>query len=187
MTRLGIAETAISFAVTVACFWYVYLNPNYDLGTLLVGVIIPVVFGSALLLPSRQRVLFFVFFGYFWSLVDDAPVHFDSVLTWPEVTRYQPMVPYFMDFVLLGLVLTSLSLALRECLKGKKVASGEKALLAFLVLVAFGLSYIQDLAFIGYVQDIVSHSFFQLELVEHIVSAAVLYLTLRFATKLPAG
>jgi hypothetical protein len=183
VTWLGIIEIAVSFTITFACLWYVDLNPAYDQSTLMIGVILPVVTGSAILMAGKQRVLFFVFFAYFWSLVDDAPVHFDSVLTWPEVTRYQPIAPYFMDFVLLGLVLSSLFLALREYLKGRSVTSAKKAQLALLILVAFGLSYLQDLE-VGH--NLVSQSFYELELVEHIASAAVLYFTLRLASRLPA-
>jgi len=186
VTRLGILEITLAFMVTSSCLYYVYLNPTYNLGTLVIGVVLPVAFGSSLLLAARQRVLFFVFFAYFWSLVDDAPVHFDSVLTWPEVTHYQPIVPYFMDYVLLVVVLSSFCLAIRESLKGRTITPKEMALFGFLTLVVFGLSYIQDLE-VGPVQHLVAGSWYQLDLVEHIASAAVLAFVLKLALSRPSG
>jgi len=182
--RLGILDILLAFVVTSLCLYYVNLNPVYDLGTLLIGVVLPLAFGSTLLLAGRQRALFFVFFAYFWSLVDDAPVNFDSVLTWPEVTRYQPIVPHFMDYVLLGLVLSSLYLAVREFLKGRRTTPTEKAELGLLTLVAFGLSYIQDIE-VDAVRSLVNSSWYQLDFVEHIASAAVLCLVLRLALSRP--
>lgn len=180
VTRAGILEITVAFAVTSCCLYYVYLNPAFDLGTLIIGVVLPFVFGSSLLLLGRQRVLFFVFSAYFWSLVDDAPVHFDSVLTWPEVTRYQPVVPYFMDYVLLVVVLSSFYLAVREILKGKRTTTKEKVLFSFLTLVVFGLSYIQDIE-LNPIRQIVASYWYQLDLVEHIASATVLLLVLKMA------
>jgi hypothetical protein len=180
VTRLGVVEILLAFVVTSLCLYCVYLSPAYDLSTLLIGVVLPVVFGSALLLAGRQRVLFFVFLAFFWSLVDDAPVHFDSVLTWPEVTRYQPVVPYFEDYVLLCVVLLSFCLAVRESLKKRRTTPREKVLFAFLTSVAFGLSYIQDIE-VGAIQSIVTNYWYQLDFFEHIASAAVLFLILRLA------
>lgn len=180
VTRAGILEISVAFVVTSSCLYYVYLNPAFDLGTLMIGVVFPFVFGSSLLLLGRKRVLFFVFSAYFWSLVDDAPVHFDSVLTWPEVTHYQPIVPYFMDYVLLAVVLSSFYLAVRESLKGKRTTPKEKVLYGVLTLLVFGLSYIQDIE-LNPVREIVAGYWYQLDLVEHIASAMVLLLVLKMA------
>jgi len=180
VTRIGILEISLAFVVTSCCLYYVYLNPAYDLGTLMIGVVLPMVFGSSLLLAGRQRVLFFVFSAYFWSLVDDAPVHFDSILTWPEVTRYQPFVPYFMDYVLLVVVLSFFCLAVRESLKGKRTTGKEIALFSLLTLVVFGLSYIQDIQ-VGPVNELVARYWYTLDLSEHVASAAVLFLVVRHA------
>jgi hypothetical protein len=185
VTRLGILEIALAFVVTFSCLYYAYLNPAYDLGTLMIGVVLPVAFGSSLLLVGRQRILFFVFFAYFWSLVDDAPVHFDSVLTWPEVTRYQPVVPYFMDYVLLVVVLASFCLVVRESLKGKGTTRGEKVMFSFLTLVVFGLSYLQDIE-VDAVHRLVASYWYPLDLVEHIASAAVLVFVLKLALSRPS-
>ena len=178
VTRVGILEISLAFVVTTCCLYYVYLHPAYDLVTLMIGVVLPVVFGSTLLLLGRQRVLFFVFLAYFWSLVDDAPVHFDSVLTWPRVTHYQPIVPYFGDYVLLVVVLSSFCLAVRESLKRRTTTPKEKALFGFLTLVVFGLSYIQDIE-VPLVQNIVARYWYQLDLVEHLASAAILVFFLK--------
>ena len=184
VTRIGILEILLAFVVTSLCLYYVNLNPTYDLGTLLIGVVLPLAFGTSLLLGGRQRALFFVFLAYFWSLVDDAPVNFDSVLTWPEVTRYQPIVPHLVDYVLLGLVLSSLYLAVRETLKGRRTTLTEKAELGLLILVAFGLSYIQDIE-VEAVKSVVNSYWYQLDLVEHIASAAILCLVLKLALDKP--
>jgi len=174
----------LAFTVTFLCLYYVHLNPAYDLTTLMIGVAFPLAFGSSLLLLGRQRVLFFVFFAYFWSLVDDAPVNFDSVLTWPKVTHYQPIVPYFMDYVLLVVVLSSFCLAVRESLKGKDTTLRDNVRFSFLVLMAFGLAYLQDIE-VGPVHNLVLSLWYQFDFVEHVASAAVLFVTLRLALSKP--
>jgi len=180
ISRVGMEGIVASFAITMCCLSYVYLNQNFDLGTLLIGVILPFTAGSLILVVLRQRILLFAFIAYFWSLVDDAPVHFDSVLTWPEVTRYQPFIPYFVDFVLLAVVFASLYLAVRECTKGKILSKERKVQLAFLILVIFGLSYLQDIE-IWPIHPIVADYFYELDLVEHLLSATVLGFTLKLA------
>ena len=115
-------RTAFDAAIAVAAclplclsLLYVYLNQDFDLSTLLAGVVIPLSLGVVVLLAARRRVMLLVFVAYFWSLVDDKPVNFDSVLTWPEVTRFHPAGPHIFMEVLLHL-LTLLFLALAACL-----------------------------------------------------------------------
>ena len=181
-TLSGVFTVSAAFLVTGACLAYVYLNQAFDLGTLVIGVIIPSVFGSILLVSTRHRVLFFVFLAYFLTLVDDAPVHFDSVLTWPEVTRYQPVIPYLVDFILLGSVFLLLILALRETAKGGSMTPWRKVADMLLVVLAFGLSYLQDFESEP-IHGIVVNHWYELDLVEHIASGAVLYLALRMAVR----
>jgi len=183
VSRLGILGLAASFVLLFLCLLYVYFNPNYDVTTFVVGVAIPGMGGSAILFATRQRVLAFVYLAYFWGLVDDAPVHFDSVLTWPEVTRYQPYVPYLMDFVLLGLALLFFSLAVLESIGGKAITHHEGFILVLLTMLVFGLSYLQDLE-ISPVQYLVDGYWYQFDLVEHIVSGVALFLTLRYAERM---
>ena len=182
VSRIGMGGIIASFVITILCLGYVYLNQDFDLGTLLIGVILPFAAGFFILLVLKQRILLFVFVAYFWSLVDDAPVHFDSILTWPQVTRYQPFIPYFVDFILLAVVLTSFSLAIRECLKGKQASRDRRIQLGFLTLIVFALSYLQDVEIEPF-HSIVFQYFYELDLVEHIASAAVLYFTIRLALR----
>jgi hypothetical protein len=181
VTRLGILKVVVAFLINVLTMWFVYLNPAYNLGTFLVGIALPLATGCALLSAGRQRVLLFVFLAYFWSLVDDAPVNFDSVLTWPEVTRDNPAAPhYFLEVILHLLTVFFLYLAVRESLKGKAVNSQKNVEIALLTLVAFGLSYLQN-APLGVIRHLITHHWFELDLLEHIASGTFLYFALRIA------
>jgi len=183
VTRLGILEVVVAFLISILTMWFVYLNPAYNVNTFLVGVALPLALGSALLLAGRQRLLLFVFLAYFWSLVDDAPVNFDSVLTWPNVTRHNPAAPhYFLEVVLHVLTIFFLSLAVRESSEGKAVDSRKKFEIALLTLVAFSSSYLQN-APLGVIRHLVTHHWFELDLLEHIASGAFLYFALRLALK----
>ena len=157
---------------------YVYANPNFDASTLAVGVIIPLGFGAAVFLATRQRVALFVFLAYFWSLVDDKPVQFDSVLTWPEVTRFHPAGPHiFMEVVLHVLTIAFLVLAAREALKGSRLSPSSMVGVWLLVLVAFVLSYAQNLP-VDSIQTLATYDWYPLNLGEHVASLAFLYLAL---------
>jgi hypothetical protein len=162
---------------------YVYFYPAYDATTLLVGVIVPLAFGCILLAVRKNWVFLFAFLAYFWSLVDDKPVSFDSVLTWPEVTRFHPAGPHiFMEIVLHLLTIAFLYLAIREALKGAYLNTSKVLKVSLLTFVAFGLAYAQNIP-LAAIQAIVPDEWYPLDLFEHIASLFFLYLAVREAAK----
>lgn len=182
----GIA-IAVTLLVIILSQWYVFLNPAYDVTTLIVGVVFPLIAGSIVLAVNGNRVILLAFLAYFWSLVDDAPVSFDSVFSWPEVTRFHPATPHiFLEIVLHALTAAFLILAIREALKG--TTSNRMTILevSSLTLIAFVLSYAQNIPS-AVVQTIVESGWYQLDVVEHIASVLFLYFAVREARKLKAG
>ena len=175
-----LAVSAASLGIVVS-FWYVFQNQAFDITTLLGGVVLPLVFGSAVLIVTKQRIAIFAFLAFFWSLIDDAPVNFDSVLTWPEVTRVHPAGPHlFMEALLHVLTIVFLCLALREALKGTSL-TGEKVFgVTLLTAAAFVLSYAQNLP-LADLSTIVEQDWYQLDLAEHLASIALLYIAIRLA------
>ena len=134
--RILAAATA-TLGVLVS-LWYVSENQAFDVTTLLAGVVFPLVFGSAVLLVTKQRIALFVFLAYFWSIVDDGPVFFDSVLTWPEVTRFHPATPHiFLEVLLHALTLLFMALAVREALGGTRPPLPKALGVVVLALIAF--------------------------------------------------
>jgi hypothetical protein len=164
---------------------YVYFYPEFDATTLLVGVIFPLLFGCIVLAARKNWVFLFAFIAYFWSLVDDKPVQFDSVLTWPEVTRFNPAGPHiFMEIVLHALTIAFLYLAIREALKGTNLNASKAFKVSVLTFVAFGLSYAQNIP-LAAIQAIVPYNWYPIDLLEHIASLAFLYFAVREAEKDP--
>src|SRR5271156_724619 len=78
----------------------------------------------------KGSLFFFAFMAYFWSLIDDGPVDFDSVLTWPKVTGGPQHI--FLEILLHALTLGFLFLALREALKGSDASTRRRIGIAFL-------------------------------------------------------
>ncbi len=180
-----LAIAAASLGVVVS-LWYVYQNQAFDVTTLLGGVVLPLVFGSAVLLVARERIALFAFLAYFWSLIDDAPVNFDSVLTWPEVTRAHPAGPHiFMEVLLHVLTIVFLCLALREALKGTSFTKERVFNVSLLTAAAFVLSYAQNLP-LDALRTIVEQDWYQLDLAEHLASIILLYIAVRLAMR-PSG
>ncbi len=164
-------------------FWYVFQSQAFDITTLLGGVVLPLVFGSAVLIVTKQRIAIFAFLAFFWSLIDDAPVNFDSVLTWPEVTRVHPAGPHlFMEALLHVLTAVFLCLALREALKGTSLTREKVFGVALLTAAAFVLSYAQNLP-LADLSTIVEQDWYQLDLAEHLASIALLYIAVRLAMR----
>jgi hypothetical protein len=90
-----LASATATIVVLVATEVYVGYNQIFDYTTFLIGVAIPLAVGCILFSRRSDRFLLLAFLGYFWSVVDDAPVYFDSVFTWPEVTRFHPILPHY--------------------------------------------------------------------------------------------
>ena len=122
------------------------------------------------------RLLFFAFLAFFWSLIDDGPVDFDSVLTWPEVTGGMQHV--FLEVLLHTLTLGFLWLALREGAKGSEVPGQGRAEVGFLGLASFWASYFQNTPFLG-LGNLTPGSWYGLDATEHLVAVALFCLALR--------
>ena len=172
------ASIAAAIAILVATELYVAYNQTYDYSTFLIGVGFPLAFGCVLFRRRADRFLLFAFVGYFWSVVDDNPVSFDSVFTWPEVTRLHPILPHYTLEVAFHLAtLGFMYLSVRE-VSGGALGSGRRALGIYLLLaLAFIISYAQNIP-LGAVQSVVESSWYQLDVVEHLVSIVVFSLAL---------
>jgi hypothetical protein len=127
----------------------------FDLTTLLVSVVLPLVLGSAIFLVRRNRTLLYAFLGLFWAVVDDRPVFFDSVLTWPEITRFHPFIPrLIMNIVIHALSILFLYLMIRQSIKGTGAGLRRAWTVVLLVCIAFAYAYAQNIP-LPFIQDVV--------------------------------
>ena len=174
-----IAVIATSLIVA-ASLWYAYVTYVFDTTTFLVSVALPLALGSAILSVRKRWILLFAFLAYFFAVIDDAPVYFDSVLTWPEVTRFHPFLPrLFMNIVLHSLTLIFLYLTVRETMKRRPTAKREKVLkIGILAFIAFVLAYAQNIP-LTIVQNVVENSWYPFDIAEKLLSIAFLYLAIR--------
>jgi len=122
------------------------------------------------------RLLFFAFLAFFWSLIDDGPVDFDSVLTWPEVTSGLQHV--FLEVLLHALTLVFLWLALREGVRRSEGPGQGGVQVGLLGLASFWASYFQNTPFLG-LGNLTSGSWYTLDASEHLVAVALFCLALR--------
>jgi hypothetical protein len=167
--------------VVILSQWYVLVIQEYDITTFFEAVALPIIFGSIILLVSKRRTLLFAFIAYFWSLVDDAPVNFDSVFTWPEVTSGSHHI--FMEIVLHTLTIVFLYLTIREALKGTTITQWKTFKVSLLTFIAFVLSYAQNIP-LSAIQAIVVNEWYPLDIIEHVTSMIFFYLAIREAMKL---
>jgi hypothetical protein len=173
--------------VVVACLLYAQVTETYDATTLMVSVALPLVLGSAILSVRKHRILLFAFLAYLWAVVDDAPVFLDSVLTWPEVTRFHPFLPrLFMNIVIHALTVFFLYLTIRESVKGTSVRFRDALRVIVLTSVAFVLAYAQNIPLVA-IQNAVETSWYPFDFTEKLVSIFFLCLAVREATKLKAN
>ncbi|MDA4123977.1 MAG: hypothetical protein OK438_00810 [Thaumarchaeota archaeon] len=174
--RFGSGATVI--AALVATEVYVGYNQAFDYSTFMIGVIIPLAVGWALLRRRDNRFLLFAFVGYLWSVIDDAPVNFDSVLTWPEVTRLNPLLPHLTLELLLHLAtLVFLYLSVWEISDGALHLHDGRLWIYMLLGIAFILSYFQNIP-LHSVQSAVRSSWYELDVLEHLASVLVFGLAL---------
>jgi hypothetical protein len=173
--------------VVLAGMLYAEVTGVYDSTTFLVSVALPLVSGSAILLVRKNRILLFAFLAYFWAFIDDRPVFFDSLLTWPEVTRFHPFLPrLFMNIVIHALTALFLYLAIRESMKGKNVRLRNALGVIILTSVAFVLAYAQNIP-LDAIQSVVETSWYPFDLAEKLASFFFFYLAVRQAMKLKTG
>ena len=178
-----ITSAVLVVGVLVATEVYVGYNQAFDYSTFLIGVIIPLSIGCILLRRRNDRFLLFAFLGYFWSVVDDGPVYFDSVFTWPEVTRFHPILPHYTLEVILHLAtLGFLYLSIRDVAGGGFRPSGRALRSYVLLAVASVLAYAQNIP-IGALQSVVESSWYQMDVLEHLASLVVLGVALIDAWK----
>ncbi len=165
---LAVGTITLTYVLTQ---WYVYLFPSYDASTFAVGALLPLFVSLLLPLLTRNRVLLYVFLAYFWALVEDGPVYLDSLYTWPEVTRFHPAEPHIiLEVVYHVLTALFLVLAVLQVRKGAKLSAFRSAGCVVLVGAAFVLAYAQNIP-LGFIQDTVETQWFQLDVVEHVLSA----------------
>lgn len=179
----ALAVLAVS-AVVIVCLLYAQLSGMYDATTFAVCVLLPLVFGSVVFSARKERILLFAFLAYFWAVVDDGPVFFDSVLTWPEVTRFHPFLPrLFMNVVIHALTALFLYLTIRESMKGARVGLRESIPVIILASMAFVLAYAQNIP-LAFIQNLVAASWYPFDVTEKLVSILFLSLAVREAVKL---
>ena len=186
---------------------YLAENPQINLNStyFVEAVVIPIVLASGIFLGGRRWIIWFAFMAYIWSVTDDAPVYLDSVFTWPEVTS--GFQHYFLEVLLHILTLFFMSLTIREAFRLQRqrrstvevVAQGDISssdrsvlpkqnnnrkllLMLSLFVVAFVSSYAQNLP-LHFFQTISGTAWYRLDIVEHIVSIAFLFGTVKVAMK----
>lgn len=179
-------RTAFSIAllVLVSTIPQLYLatNPdvNLDLFWLFVAVLAPIT--VAIVLLHDSRFLLFSYLGIFLSTVDDAPVNFDSVFTWPEVTRYAPAFHHFaMEIFLHIATFFFILLAFRTLTK--RYTNNQPTLK--LLLMALGVSalcYLQNLPLESF-QRMVEQNWYLLDVSEHVAAVLLLSFSSIYFTK----
>ena len=178
---LAILATSL---VVIGGLLYASVTKTYDVSTLMVSVVLPLVFGSYVFSIRKNRILLFSFLALIWAVVDDAPVYFDSVLTWPEITRFHPFFPrLLMNVVIHLLTLLFLYLAIRESLKGTGIGILKAPEVVLLAFVAFIFAYAQNIPLLT-IQRIVKTSWYQFDLAEKLLSVFFLCLAFWAAARL---
>jgi hypothetical protein len=173
--------------VVFAGMLYAAVTGTYDATTLLVSVLLPLAFGSALLSVRKERIALFAFLAYFWAMVDDGPVFFDSVLTWPEVTRFHPFLPrLFMNVVIHGLTALFLYLAIRESTIGTSASLRKAPKVVILTSAAFVVAYAQNIPLTA-IQNAVDASWYAFDITEKSVSIFLFCFAVFLAMRLRAG
>lgn len=172
---------AAASLVMLGALFYAGVVDVYDSTTLFVCIILPLVAGSVVFLVAGNRVLLFAFLAYFWTIVDDRPIFFDSVLTWPNVTRFHPFIPrLFMNIVIHALTAFFLYLVVKELLRGTGVRIQNAPSVLALASLAFVLSYAQNIP-LSYIQNVVQVAWYPFDIVEKLLSFLVLYAAVRQA------
>ena len=162
---------------------YAYIVYAFDATTLLVSVVSPPILGSIILSVRKRWIFLFGFLAYFWSVVDDAPVYFDSVLTWPEVTRFHPFLPrLYMNIVLHLLTLVFLCLAIWLSMEETDRTRSKVFKVSILALLAFILAYAQNIPLTA-VQDAEENSWYAFDVAEKVASIGFFVFAVREAKK----
>ena len=170
--------------VVIAGMLYAAVTGTYDATTFLVSILLPLVLGSAFLSARRERIALFAFLAYFWAMVDDGPVFFDSVLTWPEVTRFHPFLPrLFMNIVIHALTALFFYLAMRESTKDTGASLRKAPKVIILTSIAFVAAYAQNIPLTA-IQNVVDTSWYAFDIAEKSASVFFFCVGVWQATKL---
>ena len=171
---------------------YLGLNPQINLSWIdfAVAVLLPIILATILFGAAKNWLFLFGFLAYIWCLTDDAPVYLDSVFTWPEVTSGFQHI--FLEYLLHFLTLFFMVLTLWQAIKTRKGKGpiGIRNLVFPLILlaVAFVTSYFQNVP-LSQIQQITRNTFrskppwYELDIIEHIVSILFLYFAIRQVRK----
>ncbi len=144
---------------------FAYYYSKYDEITLSISILLP--FAYAILALPKKEPFFYAYLAYFISLVDDAPVYFDSVFTWPEVTGGNQH--YILEVTFHLLTLLFMLLALSKFVKPSKLFSTRMAMPILLISIAFLLSYAQNLP-IDVLKSLIQGDWYLLDILEHALS-----------------
>jgi len=167
------ASKLTSILLLLVSLIFAYYYNKYDYITLIISILLPLAY--AILALPKQEPFFYVYLAYFISLVDDAPVYFDSVFTWPEVTGGNQH--YFLEVTFHLLTLLFMLLALGKFVKPSKLFSARMATPILLIAIAFLLSYAQSLPIHG-LKSLVQGDWYLLDVLEH--AASVMFLAFSF-------
>jgi hypothetical protein len=186
-TLLDVASIALlAIAVIIPQVYLQITQVNLTWTALFWAVIFPILLSLVLFVPRRRWILLLAFLAYIWALTDDAPVYFDSVFTWPEVTS--GFQHFFLEILLHVLTFVFMASAVVVAWgKGRRVGvSRYRKIFASMILavVAFILAYAQNLPFHA-MELLVKKSWFELDVIEHIASVAFLFFAIRIAEEGP--
>jgi len=177
-----LAILSATLLLLVTQYYVAVLHPGLDWKAFAVGVALPAIGGSAILLAAKSRVVLFTFLAYLWSVTDDAPVNLDSVYTWPAVTSgLQHTVA---EVILHLLTLAFMYLAVKEAFRGSGRETSLRKLSRVLVLViaAFVLASVSIVPLPG-LRAAISSGWYQIDVVGHLMSLAFLSVALREAAR----
>ena len=174
---IDIGSLLVLSAAVIVPQWYLHVTHiNLDWSSFFLTAAFPIILSCGLFIPRRRWVLLFAFLALIWAFTDDAPVYLDSVFTWPEVTS--GLQHFFLEIVLHVLTLGFIALTIREALRaaarnGRQITRRKVTLSSILGLIAFVLAYAQNIP-LHLIEQAVAHSWFQLDIGEHIASVIVL-------------
>ncbi len=177
---LGIAAVGLGTLIPQI---YLASNPqiSLDWSWFVLAVALPLVLAAAIFAALRSWTILFSFLALLWAVTDDAPVNLDSIYTWPEVTRVHPVAPHLiMEVVLHVLTVAFLVLAVRSASRGRRTAGRRTIVVWTLAFFAFVASYVQNIP-LALVQQVVASSWYELDIVEHALAVALIYLAVREA------
>jgi hypothetical protein len=171
----------VSISVIIPQYYFaLHPGPNLNWEDFVYAVVVPTILAFLFFGLGKQPVLIYACLGYIIAVSEDAPVYLDSVFTWPEVTS--GLQHTFLEILLHLMTALFIYLAVRQALKGR-IGPSRKFVVYVLAVVAFVASYAQNLP-IGIIEQIVKHSWFQLDVAEHFISFGFFSLAIVIANRM---